>query len=67
MPLITVDGPYIKDIEKKRQLVKGLTDVAAAVYGIKDIIVLIKENPPENVGLSGELVVDRHAGGNPQT
>ena len=34
-------------------------DVAARVYGIPHITVLIKENPPENVGVNGELLVDR--------
>ncbi len=60
MPLITVEGPPIKDIDKKRKLVKGLTDVAADVYGIPHIIVLIKENPPENVADCGELICDKH-------
>lgn len=59
MPLIQVDGPYI-DIEKKRRLVKGLTDVAVSVYEIEHIIVLIKENQAENVGANGELIADKH-------
>lgn len=58
MPTITVEGPMI-EIGKKRELVKKLTQAAAEVYNIEDIIVLIKENPPENVGLSGELLADR--------
>lgn len=60
MPLIMVEGPPIKDIEKKRQLVKELTDVAAKIYGIEHIIVLIRENRPENVGSNGELIIDKH-------
>jgi len=40
-------------------LVKGLTAVAVEVYGIKHITVLIRENPPENVGVSGQLLADR--------
>jgi len=58
MPTITVEGPKL-EIDKKRELVKKLTQAAVDVYNIKDIIVLIKENPPENVGLSGELLADR--------
>ncbi len=58
MPTIVVDGPPI-DVDKKRQLVKGITDTAVAVYGGIPITVLIKENPPENVGVSGELLLDR--------
>lgn len=61
MPLIQVDGPPI-DIEKKRRLVKELTDVAVKIYEIEHITVLIRENPPENVGANGELIVDKHRG-----
>jgi len=53
-----VEGPPI-DVERKRRLVKGLTAVAVEVYGIKHITVLIRENPPENVGVSGQLLADR--------
>ncbi len=58
MPVIRVDGPKI-DLEQKRQLVKKLTDAAVEVYGIEHIIVLIRENLPENVGLSGQLKADK--------
>ena len=58
MPTIMVEGPKI-DVEKKRQLVKKLTEAAVEVYGIEHIIVIIRENPPENVGISGELLADR--------
>ena len=60
MPLIMVEGPLIKEVEKKRQLVKELTDVAAKIYGIKHIIVVIRENKPENIGSNGELIIDKH-------
>ena len=59
MPVITVEGPAIREVDKKRALVKGLTDVAVEVYGIEHIVVLIKENAPENVGVSGTLIADR--------
>lgn len=58
MPTITVEGPQL-EVDKKRTLVKKLTQAAVEVYNIEHIIVLIKENPPENVGLSGELLADR--------
>jgi 4-oxalocrotonate tautomerase len=58
MPTITVEGPPI-DVEKKRQLVKRLYDAAVDVYKIEHITVLIKENPPENVGVEGKLLADR--------
>lgn len=60
MPTIMVEGPPIKEIERKRQLVKKLTDVAVEIYGIKHIVVLIRENAPENVGVEGQLIIDRH-------
>ena len=65
MPLIIVEGPQIKEIEKKRRLVKELTDVAARIYGIKHITVIIHENRKENVGANGELIADKYkeAGG----
>jgi len=58
MPTITVEGPPI-DVEKKRQLVKKLYDAAVDVYKIEHITVVIKENPPENVGVEGKLLADR--------
>ncbi len=59
MPTIVVDGPPIPQIEKKRELVKTFYDAAHKVYGIEHITVVIRENPPENVGVNGELIVDR--------
>lgn len=59
MPTITVEGPPIPDIERKRQLVKKLTDVAVEAYKIEHITVLIRENAPENVGVNGQLIADR--------
>ena len=58
MPTIIVNGPPI-DLERKRQLVKKLYDAAVEVYRNKHITVLIKENAPENVGVSGKLLADR--------
>ena len=60
MPLIMIEGPPIKEVERKRQLVKELTDVATKIYGIKHIVVIIRENRPENVGANGELIIDKH-------
>jgi 4-oxalocrotonate tautomerase len=59
MPTITVDGPKIQNIELKRQMVKKLTDAAYEVYKIEHIVVLIRENAPENVGVNGQLIADR--------
>jgi 4-oxalocrotonate tautomerase len=61
MPVITVEGGKI-DVEKKRQLVKKLTDTVSEVYALpkEAIIVLIKENSLENVGSGGVLISDKH-------
>ena len=61
MPNITVDGPSITDLEKKRQLVKRITDSATQAFGLprETIVVVIKENSPENVGVGGVLIADR--------
>ena len=63
MPIITVEGPKI-DVEQKRQLVGKLANTAVEVYGIakEHIIVLIRENGPENVGVGGGLLADRRKG-----
>ena len=61
MPVIRVDGPPIPDIERKRELVKRLTQVATDVYKIEHIVVLIRENAPENVGVNGQLILDKHS------
>ena len=61
MPNICIEGPIIKDLEKKRVLVEELTNAAVRAYGLsrEAIVVLIKENPPENVGVGGKLIIDR--------
>ena len=62
MPTITVDGPPIS-VEQKRQLVEQLTKAAVDVYRIEHITVLVRENPPENVGVNGQLLADRRRPG----
>ena len=37
MPVIRVDGPPIPEIERKRELVKRLTEVAVDIYNIEHI------------------------------
>jgi len=61
MPNITIEGPPIKDMDKKRELVRELTDVAAGAYGLprETIIIVIKENLPDNVAIGGTLLSDR--------
>ena len=62
MPNITIEGPRIKDIETKRTLVKEVTEAAVKAYKFpaQYIVVVIKENLPENVGVGGRLIADRN-------
>ena len=61
MPNITIEGPVLKDIGRKRKLVEEMTDAAVKAYDLprEAIVVLIKENQPENVGVGGKLIIDR--------
>ena len=61
MPNITIEGPPLRDMEKKRVLVREITGAAAKAFGLpaQTIVILIKENPPENVGIGGQLLADR--------
>jgi 4-oxalocrotonate tautomerase family enzyme len=63
MPTATFDGPPIRDLDKKRALTKEVTDAMERAYGIprSEYVVVIKENPPENVSVGGELLADRIA------
>jgi 4-oxalocrotonate tautomerase len=63
MPVIRVDGPKVTDVDKKRKFVQAVTEATADFYGlpIQSVIVLLQENAPENVGVGGQLLVDRHA------
>jgi 4-oxalocrotonate tautomerase len=61
MPTVTIDGPIVKDMDKKRELVKAITDAMEKAYGMPRHVftVVIKENSPENVGVGGTLIIDR--------
>lgn len=69
MPIIKVDGPKVTDVDKKRLFVKDVTEAAAALYGLPEraIIVLLKENSPDSVGVGGQLLIDRHRSDEPGT
>jgi 4-oxalocrotonate tautomerase family enzyme len=61
MPVITVEGPKIPDLTKKRELVQQFTEAASAAFGLdkKAIIVILHETSPDCVATGGELVCDR--------
>lgn len=62
MPNVIIDGPRIEDIEVKRVLVKEITDALEKAYKIRReaYVVIIRENPPENVSVGGRLIADRN-------
>ena len=61
MPIITVEGPPISDIDTRRKLVENLTRAAADAYAMpkEKIIILIRENRSDQVAVGGELISDR--------
>ena len=61
MPFITIEGPEMSR-EKKAELVIKLTKTTHEVLNIPEeaINVLIKENSPDNIGIGGKLLSDRH-------
>ncbi len=65
MPHITIEGPTITSVDVKRQMVEEMTASAARAYGLPEqiMVVVIKENKPENVGVGGQLILDRQHGG----
>lgn len=60
MPIITIEGPRLST-DQKRQLVRELTKAARGVITLpaEAFTVLIKENSHDNVGVGGELLVDK--------
>ena len=61
MPIITIEGPPIADMESRRALTQNLTNAASEAYGMpkEKIIILIRENRADQVAVGGELISDR--------
>lgn len=61
MPIITIDGPKIADLDKKRELVTAVTEAAVKAFDLptQAFVVQLKENAPENVAVGGVLLIDR--------
>ena len=60
MPIITLDGGTLNK-EQKAELVRQFTESAHQVMGIRKeaFVVIIRENPAENIGVGGELLADK--------
>lgn len=60
MPIINFEGPQMTK-EQKAKLIKEFTDTASETLNVAQeaIIVLIKENNTENIGVGGELLSEK--------
>ena len=61
MPVITIAGNDGISIEKKREMVKKVSEVVADAYDlpIEAITVLVQAYQKESIGVVGELLSDR--------
>lgn len=61
MPNITIEGPKIEDLDKKRKLAATVTEAAVEAYGLPKevIVVVIESHSPDNVAVGGRLIIDR--------
>lgn len=61
MPVITIAGNNGITNEKRREMVKKVSETVANAYDlpIEAITVLVQAYPPENIGVAGELLSDR--------
>ena len=62
MPVITIEGPKIAELDKKRKLAQDVTDAASEAFALpkETIIIILHETSPECVATGGELICDRH-------
>lgn len=60
MPIATIEGPKITDLELKRKMADEISGALARGYGMpkERMIVMIKENDPANVAIGGTLLSD---------
>lgn len=61
MPVVTIGGNDGINTEKKREMVKKVSEIVAEAYDlpVEAITVLVQAYPKENVGVAGELLIDR--------
>ena len=64
MPTVIIEGPRI-NLSRKRSLVRKLTTIVASAYDwpLDSIVVILRENPDENVARGGRLLIE---GGRPR-
>lgn len=61
MPVITIGGNNGITVDKKREMVKKVSEVVAEAYDlpIEAITVLVQGYDKEDIGVAGELLSDR--------
>jgi len=61
MPVISVEGPKVDDLSKKRDFVEKVTEAASELYSLpkESIVILMKENKQDNTSIGGKLLTDR--------
>ncbi len=60
MPVFFFYGPEL-EVEKKRELIKSVTEKASKLTGIDKsaFVVLLRPSSPDTVGVGGELLRDK--------
>ena len=60
MPVITIAGNNTITLEKKREMVKKVSEVVSEAYDlpIEAITVLVQSYPKDDIGVAGELLSD---------
>ncbi len=61
MPTVFFYGPKL-DKNKSREMIRSFTETASRLTGVDKsaFVVYLMESSPENVGVGGELLEDRH-------
>ena len=63
MPVVTIEGPRIAELAKRRKLTRDITEAASEAFGYpkETIMVILHEISPECVATGGELICDQRA------
>lgn len=61
MPVVTIGGNDGLTTEKRREMIKKVSEIVADAYDlpIDAITVLVQAYPKENIGVAGELLSDK--------
>ena len=61
MPVVTITGNPNISLENRREMVKKVSQTVAEAYNlpVESITVLVHALPVENIGVAGELLIDK--------